>query len=436
MQINSLEISDKTTLLNYFKHNTVLFGNADMQPYLDADISVKTIRQNDIIPSQTYIYTGQLEFLQGLDEYLQKHHGIDFLNQKGFITYDIDDVKYTLYPPIVEIIDGKPLLIDGMHRVTYAARKGSPFTAVFVKGIWRDCKPSNLPSPLGWDGAREFGDFKAEAPADFIKRYKRYPTPEEYKYYFRNYRFPGQTKIMRVDTDVDLVEAAQRTGETRNLRTEREVKWVLPKFVLPKIHSYLIKFDTIVQGYLLAGNNLSLDKNVLKVAGRPTLVLSGDNLVGVRDGVLSACGNFPDESEFRYRKYNDKHVATFKNVTTNSGRDRLQVEFEITKKEYNLLRSMATNEIQKSRCVIPDGHGVIEIDFYNQPNLSFVSIEREFLDDEDPDTYVLPNWLARLHPVNVTHDAAFKNKNITKLTAGAHNAANVRFAEIMGTRIK
>ncbi|MCL1785798.1 MAG: hypothetical protein FWG39_01440 [Alphaproteobacteria bacterium] len=437
MQIKSLEISDKTTLVNYFKHNTVLFGNADMAPYLDADISVRTVKQSDIVASQTYVYTSQLEFLAELDRQLQENHGIDFLNQKGFITYEIDGVRYTLYPPIVEITDGKPLLVDGTHRITYAARQNKPFTAVFVRGVSKDWKPSTKESPAGWAGIREFEDFKAEAPADFIKRYKRYPTSEEYKYYFRHYRFPGQTKIMRVDTDVDLVDAARRTGEVRNLRNEREIKWVLPKFVLPKTHSYLIKSGTIVQGYIPAGHNLSLDGNILKVGGNPVLNLNPENLTGIRDGILDFMGNFPDESEFRYRAYDKKFVATFKNVTTNAGRDRAQVEFDITKSEYNALCGFAAGQIQKSRCLIPDGHGVIEIDFYDTPNLSFVSIEREFLEDEDPATYVLPNWLARMHPINVTHEPAFKNKNITKiLSAGGQYAANARFEEIMRTKQK
>jgi CYTH domain-containing protein len=431
MQINSLEISDKLTLINYFKHNSTLLGNPDIQVYLDADISVKTVRQSDLVPTQTYAYTDQLNFLRELHECLQKQHGIDFLNQKGFMTYEIGGEKFTLYPPLVEVVDGKMLLVDGTHRVTYAGRKDASFSAVIVKNVSPNWKNTSLAAPCGWEGIQEFGDFEKEAPAGFVKRYKRYESPEEYKYYFRNFIFPGHTKIIRTGTSVKLNEGILRSTENRNLRNEREVKWVLPGFVLPKTNSYLIKFGTIVQGYMPAGNNLHLDGNILNVSGKPALSLGASNVVGIRDGILDFLGNFPDDSEFRYRRYDKKLVATFKNVTANSGRDRLQVEFEITKKKYDLLRGLAAEEIQKSRCIIPDGNGFIEIDFYDRPNLSFVSIEREFLEDEDPRTYALPSWLARLRPINVTHDPAFKNKNITKLTADGRNAANVRFEEIM-----
>jgi len=431
MNITSLEISDKTSLLNYLRHNTVLFKNPDIQPYLDAEISIREIRQSSIWPHQTYIYKTQLDFMAEFDRYLQENHGIDFLKQTGFMTYTIDGVTYAMYPPIVEYVDGKLLLIDGTHRASYAARRNENqvFTAAIIKGVSKNIKPSVLPSPAGWPGVKEYAT-PADRPEGIAAKFKRYATKEEYQYYFRVPNFPGISKLLRSESSIDLGEISSRNNSSSNLRNERELKWALPKFVLPRTHSYLIKFIQIAQGYIKTGNNLSLSGGVLSASGRPALRLSDDNLASVQRGVLDFEGNFPDDSEFRYRKWDKDLLATFKGGTSNGGRDRPQVELGIEKRDYNLLRGLAADEIQKSRCIIPDGMGKIEIDFYDRPDLSFVSIEREFVDGENPNGYCLPNWLARLHPIDVTDERAFKNKNITKRLADGQFAADARFQEL------
>jgi CYTH domain-containing protein len=431
MQISSYEISGKNDLINYLKHNTVLFGNPDIQPYLDADISVRAVEYGDLVPTQTYFYKQQLEVMRELESHFNKL-GIDFLSHDGFVTYRVGDLKYTLGPPIVEVVDGAPLLIDGMHRAVYAGRKkGAAFKAVFVRGVPKDLKPSVLALPHGWSDIAELDD---AAPAGFVKRYKRYSTDLEYKYYFRKYQFPGDVKIIRSGTSIDFEQAGGRIDETQNLRNERERKWVLPKYVLPGKHSYLIKKERIAQGYLPTGSNLSLNGNILSISGKPSLALGDENLNGVRTGILDCFGNFPDDSEFRYRFRNGMRLATFKGGSSNAGRDRPQVEFEIKRRDYDLLRGLAAEEIQKTRVIIPDGKGAIEIDFYDRPDLSFVSIEREFAENENPAGYALPNWLARLHPIDVTNDKSFKNKNLTIALDDGRLAANARFDHIVRSR--
>jgi CYTH domain-containing protein len=149
---------------------------------------------------------------------------------------------------------------------------------------------------------------------------------------------------------------------------------------------------------------------------------------------LDCFGNFPDDSEFRYRFRDGKRLATLKSGSANAGRDRAQVEFEIKRRDYDSLRGMAAEEIQKTRVIIPDGRGAIEIDFYDKPDLSFVSVEREFADGENPAGYALSNWLARLHPIDVTDDKSSKNKNLTIALDDGRMAANARFDHIVRSR--
>ncbi|MDR3208761.1 MAG: hypothetical protein LBT45_02835 [Rickettsiales bacterium] len=432
MQIISYDIRKKNDLINYLKHNTVLFSNPDIQPYLDAKISVCSVRQDDLLPTQTYVYFEQLNVMRELDEYFGSN-GIDFVSQEGFITYRTFESEYTLMPPIVELVNGRPLLIDGMHRVTYVGRKDKnrPFKAVIVSGVSKDLKPSVLSLPDGWSNISEFGP--GGAPDGFVKRFKRYGDDKAYKYYFRKYQFPGNVKIVRSGTSIDFDLAIPRVGGVRNLNYECERKWILPKFVLQRNHSYLIKSENIVQGYLPSGPQLSLVGDDLFVVGKQMLRLDSEDAAGVRDGILDVAGNFPDDAEFRYRFRGGRYLATFKSETANMGRDRSQVEFDIKIPDFNRLRQLTEKEIRKTRALVPDGKGAIEIDFYERPDLSFVSIEREFLKSEDPAAYVLPNWLARLHPIDVTSDKAFKNKNLTRMSGDGHLAANVRFDEIMRT---
>jgi len=217
MNITSFAVSDEAALLYQFRYKTTLFKNPNINPYLNAEISVRTVQQSDICPAQTYVYATQLNFMRQLDECLQSRYRIDFLKQRGFITYVLDGLPYTLYPPIVEYVDGVPLLIDGTHRITYAnGRKGDgKFTAVFIKGVAENLKPSYIPSPVGWPGVQEFANIEA-VPPGYKKRIKRYKTDELYQYYFRLYKFPGITKITRSSTGVNLDEAALLAADIRN----------------------------------------------------------------------------------------------------------------------------------------------------------------------------------------------------------------------------
>jgi len=430
IQVISHEVSSKPDLINYLRHNTVLFGNPNIQPYLDAEISVRTVSLNDILPTQTYLYKAQLNVMRELDEQFNDL-GFNFAKQNGFITYETKDGKFTMYPPLVEVVNGRPLLIDGSHRSIYATRKNGDgrITVVFIKNALKDAPSPVFEVPGGWNGIVEFDDF-GDIPPSFVKRYKRYDTDEAYKYFFHRYQFPGQTKRKRVGANVNLDVAVERTEETSSVRYESERKWVLPKYVLTQSHSYLIRFEPIAQGYIPTGRNLSLKENSLSVSSKLSLDLSPGDALGIRDGVLDMAGNFPDDAEFRYRLRDGRRLATIKGPSASDGRDRPQVEFDVSQKDFDALCTLAPNEIRKTRAIIPDGKGIIEIDFYERPELSFISIEREF-DAEDPNTYALPNWLARLNPIDVTSDKAFKNKNLTKTLADGSLAANAKFAEIM-----
>lgn len=104
------------------------------------------------------------------------------------------DSTFVFTPPIIEIIDNQPLLIDGQHRITYAADNDMLFNALIIENIAQEVYPYQLPIAGGWNAVQRFDN---ELPAGFVRKQRRYPTPELNKYYFREYPFPGRIKLMR-----------------------------------------------------------------------------------------------------------------------------------------------------------------------------------------------------------------------------------------------
>ena len=178
---------------------TNLLGNPDIYPFAGANTRIENVSYHDLIPTQNFVLKEQIRKIHALDRFFSVQ-GIDIAKNNGFITFNTTQGMGTpnvLTPPLVEVIDGQPLIIDGMHRVKYWADRGQSFNAVVIRNIDQSVWPYQLPTRGGWAGVQIFDNV---LPDGFVRKQKRYPTPEQNKYFFREYPFPGLIKLMREHT--------------------------------------------------------------------------------------------------------------------------------------------------------------------------------------------------------------------------------------------
>lgn len=170
-------------------------------PYKDAKVSIQKLSYRDVIPTQTFVLNDQLTNIHNIYTQMMRN-GINIFNLDGFLSYQIapnsgttvSDTVFVLTPPIIELIDNQPLLIDGQHRITYAGDNNMTFNALLIENIAQEVYPYQLPIAGGWDAVQRF---ETKLPDGFIRKQRRYPTPEMNKFFFREYPFPGYTKILR-----------------------------------------------------------------------------------------------------------------------------------------------------------------------------------------------------------------------------------------------
>ncbi|MCL2748767.1 MAG: hypothetical protein FWE50_01700 [Alphaproteobacteria bacterium] len=191
MKISEHKLHGTDDLMGVIK-NATLRGLPYVNPYDGAKITLEFANKSDIVPTQRFVLQDQLDIIKTLDKSFSKH-GVNILSNSGFITYSVADneVPYTFTPPIIEVIDGQPLLIDGIHRITYAGKR--PFLAIFINGVPKEFYPYQIGLKGGWN---EVQTFQSKLPAGFVPKQSRY-SEEDRKKYFREYPFPGQIKIMR-----------------------------------------------------------------------------------------------------------------------------------------------------------------------------------------------------------------------------------------------
>lgn len=187
-------------------HKTYLAGDHNILPFKDAKLSIQQISYRDVLPTQTFVLNDQLNNIHSIYTQLMRQ-GIDIFNLHGFLSYQITNVEnfdsninaasnpvFIFTPPIIEIIDNQPLLIDGQHQIRYAGDNNKPFNALLIENIAKEVYPYQLPIFGGWDAVQRFD---TKLPDGFVRKQRRYPTPEMNKFFFREYPFPGHIKIMR-----------------------------------------------------------------------------------------------------------------------------------------------------------------------------------------------------------------------------------------------
>jgi hypothetical protein len=147
---------------------------------------------SEIIPTQRFVLKQQLDIIKKLYKTFSAN-GVNIFSNYGFISYETDGGRFTLTPPIVEVIGGQPLLIDGMHRITCAGADGWMFLAAFIEGIPPKFLPYQMGLPHGWADVQMF---ESKLPDGFNQKPSRYPEDQR-KHYFREYPFPGIIKVAR-----------------------------------------------------------------------------------------------------------------------------------------------------------------------------------------------------------------------------------------------
>lgn len=197
MIITDYQLHNEQELLDIMRR-TCLAGDNNILPFKDSKITLQTVSYADVIPTQTFVLTQQLARIHNIRTQMMQA-GIDIFGLRGFLSYKTLhlDSTFIFTPPIIEIVDNQPIIIDGQHRITYAKDNNIKFNALIIENIPSEVYPYQLPIPGGWDAVQRFDN---ELPKGFVRKQRRYSTPEMKKYFFREYQFPGILKIMRAHT--------------------------------------------------------------------------------------------------------------------------------------------------------------------------------------------------------------------------------------------
>lgn len=154
----------------------------------------------------------------------------------------------------------------------------------------------------------------------------------------------------------------------------------------------------IEKKYLVNANNLSLDGYPCKkiIQG----YIYSDNYTEVRIRSIETAES-------------TKYYYTVK-ISGNDPIERTEIEFEITREEFNLLTQKTlkdTHLIEKDRYLVPLYDSLIaELDLYHNELNGLSTVEVEFTDIKEATEFKEPDWFG----VNITSDKSYKNKNLAK----------------------
>ena len=111
----------------------------------------------------------------------------------------------------------------------------------------------------------------------------------------------------------------------------------------------------------------------------------------------------------RVRRIDDKHILT---VKTGSGRNRHEIERDLTQEEFEAIWDAATElRISKRRHRVDLGQGLTaELDLYNGSLDGHRLVEVEFDSDSAADDFEPPDWFGR----EVTDDNRYTNSSLAR----------------------
>ncbi len=111
-------------------------------------------------------------------------------------------------------------------------------------------------------------------------------------------------------------------------------------------------------------------------------------------------------TEVRVRSKGEKYSQT---VKSGSGKTRTEVEFEISKDQFDALWPLTKGKrVEKTRYEIPYEDVTLELDIYHGNLQGLATVEVEFTTEKQSNNFVPPGWLSE----EVTYDPDFKNQSL------------------------
>jgi len=146
--LTELEVEPRLQLIEVVRDTRTLDGRIPL--YKDAEISVKSFDPEDLYPTAKYVLTANLQFVSTMREELLNSDGVDILGLNQIFANHI----YVVAPPVVEISDGVPAIVDGLHRCSLARNLGEKISVIFVNGV--DSRYPIISIPIGWEEVVEY----------------------------------------------------------------------------------------------------------------------------------------------------------------------------------------------------------------------------------------------------------------------------------------
>lgn len=166
LKMETLIESKTEYLLNEVKEVKTLDGGFPV--YEQADISLKIFHPKDVYPSALYVLTDHLEKLIELDSEVLSTHGIGIFGLDGIY----DHSGGIIAPPVVEMSDGVPTIVDGIHRFYLAFLQNRPVKTIFVQNVQLPL----ISYPVGWGDVKVY-ESKPEHPQ--LLRRLRHGIPDD-----------------------------------------------------------------------------------------------------------------------------------------------------------------------------------------------------------------------------------------------------------------
>lgn len=118
----------------------------------------------------------------------------------------------------------------------------------------------------------------------------------------------------------------------------------------------------------------------------------------------------PDEA-VRIRRKGDKFFWTFKKAPAGHAAERVELECEITKQQFDTMwPGTEGRRLEKTRYEIDHGEHTIELDIFEGDNAGYMLAEVEFSSTADADMFQPPDWFS----TDVTADTRFANTSIAE----------------------
>jgi len=181
--ISSLDIEPVYNLINTVRDTKTLEG--DNSIYSNAEVTIKTFDPNDLYPTAKYVLTSNLNFVSAMRTEVLESSGIDIFNLDRIC----ETGPYVIAPPIVEISDGVPAIVDGLHRCTLAKQLGKNISVIFVNGV--DPTYPIISTPVDWKDVIQY-DIKPEK-ADLLRNVRPgiADSSQSLRTYYRDFSYLG-----------------------------------------------------------------------------------------------------------------------------------------------------------------------------------------------------------------------------------------------------